>query len=262
MEIVYIEGNLLMKVTKKIIFGDIMMYASEPPIIHRKITAGAEGVYIITDDSFVDSVFLSIFVSGGVTFYEAGPYILGISPFPKLKSELDIINNKVLLKLEESQEVHKLVLMGYFAQFELYLMEMVILFILSDEKHIDIFINSLKQGKIKGIYRMDNFLQKMLSVVDTPNLSDKVIEITQIVPEMFIYHQFENVRVFFKSIYGTQIPSILAIKKFYSKYRHDLIHRNGKSIYVSRSLIDEVYKEMIEYATQFNVIKDKVLFLH
>ena len=266
MENLYIDGDLLITTSERVVFNDITMYATKPKIVHREIITDETGIYTISDSSYANSVFLNLYVSGGITFNGNDLYMLAISLYPKLKSELDDINHTVLDKLEASQTVYKMVLMGYFAQFELYLMEMVLLFVLFDENHINTFISCIKDDDIKGIYRKDCFYRKMLEVMEKTSLYDKVRCIKKLIPEMFIYHQFDDVKKFFKSVYSIEMPSFRVIKDFYHKYRHDLMHRNGKNtedstVYISRSLVNEVYKEMVEYSVKFDAIKNQELQL-
>lgn len=266
MEHLYIDGNLLITTTEKVVFNSITMYASKPQIAHKKVTTDKDGIYTISDDSYSNSVFLNVYVKGGVTFYKNSPRFISTALHPQLKSELDEINLKVLEKLNADTAVFKLVLMGYFAQFELYLMEMTKLFIMFDEKHIRIFVDFLKRDCSINIYGKKGFLEKESVLFHSSTLFDMMVELKSFISDMFVFHRFDNITAFFSKVYGINIPSFGRMSSYYKQYRHDLIHRNGRNkedtiVYISRSLVDEVYKEMVEYAALFDSLKNRELQL-
>ena len=266
MKNLYIDGHLLIKTAERVVFNNIVYYASEPQNIHRRITTDEEGIYVVTDNSFSDSVFLNVYVKGGVTFYENGPYCLFIPLHPRLKSELEEINNKVLDKLKADLSVHRLILMGYFAQFELYLMEMAMLFVMFDEEHIRIFIKHLREDKKLRTRIKKKTLDEISDMLITSSWFDIAMKLKSLIAEMFVFHRFDNIEYFFKSIYNIQVPSFETMKRLYKDYRNDLIHRNGRNtndsiVYISRSLVNEVYKEMVEYSVKFDAIKNHELQL-
>ena len=263
MKKLYIDGNLLINTSERVVFNTWTVGASKPEGEVECIEVGETGYYTISDASFSDAAFTDLYVKDYITFV-SDLHTISVNHAPKLKPELDGINENILNKLPAGLHLHRLVLMGYFSSFELYLMEMVMSCILFDEKHMNTFIRCLKENKIKGIYNSEAFLSKILDVVDSKTLSDKAIKLKVCIPDMFIYHKFDSIKDFFKKVFNITIPDLKNMKEFYGKYRHDLTHRYGRNkgdqiVYINEELIQNVYKEMVAYSEAFDLLKNQAL---
>ncbi len=264
MKNIYINGSLLASGTERAAFNEIIAFAKEPKGEFELIEVDERGYYEISDNRHSNDVFTNVYVKEEVTTYSVyGLCCIGTNLYPRLKSELDSINSEVLDKLEPSHNVLKLVIMGYFSLFELYLMEMTRLFVLFDESNLNKFISYRKMQEIKGCRWKKDMIER---IDDTVDMYQKVELIKNNISELFTYHNTRNLTAFFKNVYDLEIPNLDKVKYYYDTYRHDLMHRYGHyskkyTGHIERELLEAVYNEMVNYAKEFDALKNKHLGL-
>lgn len=266
MKNIYINGSLLASGTERAAFNEIIAFAKEPKGEFELIEVDERGYYEISDNRHSNDVFTNVYVKEEAAAYSDGLCCIGTNLYPRLKSEFDSINSEVLDKLRPSHNVLKLVIMGYFSLFELYLMEMTRLFVLFDESNLNKFISFLREPKNDINLYIKAKKDMIERIDDTVDLYKKVELIKNNISELFTYHNTKNLTAFFKNVYDLEIPNLDKVKYYYDTYRHDLMHRYGHyskkyTGHIDRELLEAVYNEMVNYAKEFDALKNKRLGL-
>lgn len=266
MKNIYINGSLLASGTERAAFNEIIAFAKEPKGEFELITVDERGYYEISDNRHANDVFTNVYVKEEVTAYSDGLCCIGTNLYPRLKSEFDSINSEVLDKIGPSRDVLKLLMMGYFSLFELYLMETVRLFVLFDELNLNKFISFLRDPP-RGISLYSKAKHSIIKGFnESVDLYEKAEAVKNNISELFTYHNTGDLTVFFKSVYDFEIPNLNKINTYYTTYRHDLMHRYGHysqryTGHIDRELLEAVYNEMVNYAKEFDALKNKYLDL-
>lgn len=243
MENWYIKGNILITTNEKVDLNTLCTYYSGDFINPYKII---EGDFVIDNDQFKDKVFVNIFATGGITFYSASVRALGVLNKFTLTKELDDINT--ILSGIDNWTAQKLTLMGYFSSLELFLMEFLRIIVFNTKSNMELFISSFEHLKISNKIKQSikNDLHNKTTTFD------KAEVIYDYIPQLTIYHRFDDVKKIFKSIYNIDIPDYSKIEKDFMNYRHDLTHRSGRDYsnnvkHIDKNTINHIYKHLTEY---------------
>ncbi|WP_147350341.1 hypothetical protein [Phocaeicola coprophilus] len=251
MENWYIKGNILVTTSENVDINSLCVYYTGDFVNPYKII---EGDLIIDNDQFKDRVFVNMFATGDFIFYSNNKIrILGVLNRFTLTNELDGIN--IILNGINTWTAQKLKLMGYFSNLELFLMEFLRMIVFNSKSNMEQFISSIDNLKINN-----NIKQRIRNDLSNKTTNfDRAEVIYSYIPQLTIYHRFDDVKNILKVIYDIEMPDYSDIKQDFMNYRHDLTHRSGRDFFntvkhIDRNVVNDIYKHLIEYEDKLKAL--------
>ena len=138
---------------------------------------------------------------------------------PSAQYVLDLYNSEImkieeLFKLEVPDYLHSTLFIGVIGALELFIAEIVTLLVMGDELYYHTFLKetdykiSLKDIELGGPI-LDKAIYKVIHKINT--------------------HKLKNIRKLFKDVFEVDIPNTTDLGRNIET-RHDMVHRNGKTI--------------------------------
>lgn len=178
--------------------------------------------------------------------YELGAISENIDHEASFLLELEASNSLQNLKIED-YETRNILLRQIFitiiGAIETFLSDQFISKTLSSDLHLEAFVANHPE-----------FKKQKISVSDIFNVSRSIRERAKTLMVSTIYHKLSMVREMYTKTFSVDFPDISEIQK-YVLIRHDLVHRNGKTIEgklvkVNDDLLNELRREASRFVTE------------